>query len=287
MGYKKPQRFPIEQYRDVPEGILVRRHRSSNWREAVLRRADELAKETDAYAWDRVLQIIVSSLGRFAPQLKAISELRDGPDSFGSNVKRFVANLHVLFGVIHQAEQTTGTKRICVDFVHDAFDVTVRNEWDANDEYLGLVVPRRGDSRGLLSWAASTIDFVDFLGTGADTAAQPVDENLDDLIRELYSSTDVEISRMPFPPGRDVSDEELRRLVIGSADLVLRSLGWGAPLPVMPHQHAPKVLAAYLLDELLTHRFILSQSDIATTLSLYDAGMLDTSGIGWTYSLPS
>jgi hypothetical protein len=299
IGFYGVRHYPIEEYDDLPDAVIVRRHRNPTWQGPVLERAHELVHQTSSYNWERVLLLIVVSLTRFAPQLKHNAEQWAGKSEadqnettqefrnrMGRDPKRFVANLAMLLTVVEQNLAVRGEKRICVDFVHDSFDVSRTGTFDENDDYYGLVIRRRGEPDGLLAWAASADDFLDYLAMGS--SPEVADENSidpDAAVRALYSSAELLPSQVPFLPNKEIEDDELRRVIVVTARTALRLLGWKPQesTPIPPAESGSRAIASYLLDQLLKHRFLLTPFDLAATKSLYDAGHLDVSKIGWTY----
>lgn len=286
--------YPLVAYDEPVSHILVRRHRVAGWREPVTEYSEMVREDTAGYNFHHGLTLILASLSRTASRLRENADRWDQSASskdvpleqrVGAIPRAYVANLHMLFAAASTRVTEPEKKfRICVQYVRDSFDVLSEPSGGEDAGYFGLVLEERPND-GLLAWAASGRTFVEYLQLGtfprvADGAGFDPEAEL----RSLAHSIGLSVSALPYRDPEAVTDDDLRRSLVQSARSTLRLLGWredeNSP-PFPPTQEAVPAMAAYLLDELMRHRFLISQFDIASTKSLYDAGMIDVEAVRW------
>ncbi len=299
ISYEGTRLYPLATYEDLPTYVLVRRHRLSGWREHVLRQEQHLADTTSGYGFNHLITLVIASLTRTAARLRENSERWDGSEvsslplerRVGADARMFAANVHALFDFIMSNQEKAskqakapGVERICAEYVHDSFDVASDDHLGEGSLYYGLVLePRPND--GLLAWAASGRTFLEFLSEGSlpsvpDSEPFKPTEELNRLERDLGIS----VSVLPYRDPQAVTDEDLRRAVVNSAYTVLKTLGWRPDKSAPTFPPAPEAIPAmalFLLDQLLKRRHLISQFDIASTKSLFDAGLLRTDEVDW------
>jgi hypothetical protein len=288
VGITKQRIIPLRSYAMVPKAVLVRRHRIPSWRMAVNNKTHELIVDVEAYDFDRLLLVMFTSLVRFSPQLKQLGERPRRP----ADPARFVGGIHFLMALIGQNNPQVPRKRrhICVTLLAESFDVGDHEPMIEGDSYYGLHVPER-PTGGLLEWVASGEPFLNYLANGESPysgARIGFDPNA--LLHKLYSAYGFPSTRLFMRPGEDFDqqrEEDLKRAVVNATDALLRLLGWnpnGKRVDVSPK--ALQATAMWMLDELLKHRHVLTQSDIMDSKSLYDVGFLDVGKVDWLRAHP-
>jgi hypothetical protein len=300
ISYAGVRTYPLAVYDDQVTHILVRRHRIPGWREPVLAHAEVVRESTAGYSVHHGINLIIASLTRTATRLRENAERWDSAHGdqdlpmeqlVGSQPRAFAANMHRLFeAAANQVPEEDKQFRICVQYVHDSFDVMsapqdpADREGGKGSDYYGLVLETRPHD-GLLAWAASARTFVEYLEMGAAPGVADEDPfDPQEELRSLATSFGLSVSVLPFRDAETVTDDDLRRILVQSARSTLGLLGWRPGKDTPPFPPAPEAvpaMAAYLLDQLFKQRHLISQFDIASTKSLYDAGLLDVSAVDW------
>jgi hypothetical protein len=294
ISYFGVRTYPLSIYEDVPTHVLVRRHRIAGWREPVVAFAEEVKQDTAGYNFQHSLTLIVASLTRTATRLRENADnwdARFGDENLplekfvGSQPRYFAANMHRLFeAAAARIPESDQHVRICVEYVRDCFDVLSDQGGGADSQYYGLVLEDRPHD-GLLAWAASGQTFVTYLHDGAAPGvADEVSFDPEQELRAMAIALGLSVSVLAYRDPEEITDEDVRRSVIQSAHTTLRFLGWrpGRDTPAFPPAaEAVPAMAAYLLDQLLRRRHLISQFDIASTKTLYDAGLLNVAAVNW------
>ncbi len=275
---------PLSEYERKPLGILVRRHRVKGWREPVVAKAEKLMSELVGYDHQELLLMVCISLTRFSPRLKQLGDSEIRPVA---EAAAFVYGLHNLLNTIAGDLETpvTGTKKICVTFVAESFEVGTHEPIKDDDQYFGLSIPDR-PMGGLLQWVASGKTFVEYLKAGFDPETEPDDDFDTRLVMlDLYGRYGFGASDMPMGPSDELTankEQDIRFAVVTAAESVLKLLGWRPDQGYQePEPQFLEASALYMLDQLLKRRTILTQHDITLTKSLVDAGHVDLSTVSW------
>lgn len=274
-------------YGDPAEAVLVRRHRNPNWRCPVTERALQLMQGIDGYDFDRLLLVILISLTKFTPRLTQLD--RDGD---GRVVARFLATVQGILNLVHDRLDLpmSGNARLCVTHLAESFDVGDHAPLKPTDAYYGLAIPNVA-STGLLAWVASGEEFLALLDRNRPRSEHdPFDFDPDDALVRLYAGYGFSLSSRGPVSRSDTTAEiepKLRMATLQAADLALRLLGWRPTGSyVAPSPRSLQACAAYLLDQLLKQRFVVCQSDIVQSRSLFDVGLLRLEAVPWTRRRP-